>query len=267
HVQLGVPLAPAARPDPRRRAAALQRHARARGAAHRRRGRAPAGARRPAAQRQQHRRRYPGADRARRAPRRRPAREEEPLTGDRVAPAPRLRPPRDRHALAPRRGRLRPAAAHARAARVVAATARGARPRPAGAGRAARAAARHRLRRFGHPAAGGAGRLRPPRHRGRAPRARVQPDMRSLTALIDPGSARARIGPAAAGELVTAAFEGPEPAEARVTGDSEPTLTLRQGRTRGPQLRRLAWDVALTAELPLDLTLRTGSGGAETDLT
>jgi len=95
----------------------------------------------------------------------------------------------------------------------------------------------------------------------------LQPDMRSLTALIDPGSARARIGPAAAGELVTAAFEGPAPAEARVTGDSEPTLTLRQGRTRGPQLRRLAWDVALTAELPLDLTLRTGSGGAETDLT
>src|SRR5690606_40969619 len=45
----------------------------------------------------------------------------------------------------------------------------------------------------------------------------LQPDMRSLTALIDPGSARARIGPAAAGELVTAAFEGPAPAEARVT--------------------------------------------------
>ncbi len=95
----------------------------------------------------------------------------------------------------------------------------------------------------------------------------LTPETRSLTAHLQPGSARALLRPAQPGELVSVAFEGTPAGEARLEGTAEPKLVVSRGRGRIFGFGRSTWNVALSTEVPLDLEVDAGSGGIDADLT
>lgn len=92
------------------------------------------------------------------------------------------------------------------------------------------------------------------------------PGATSLTARIELGSAITTIAAAPAGQLVNAQFDGQQPARAQTSGTTDLTLDIQGGLRRPFDLRPSSWSIGLSQNLPLDLTLRSGSGRTTLDL-
>lgn len=88
----------------------------------------------------------------------------------------------------------------------------------------------------------------------------------SLTARIELGSATTAVGAAPAGQLVNAQFQGHQPARAQVTNGADATVDIHGGMRRAFDLRPSRWRIDLARGLPLDLTVRSGSGRTALDL-